>query len=128
MNITAPLSLCKVYFRPMPGQPGEELVNRAKEVAQRCGLEFIHECAGQPVYTDPNSEFVRETLTLAGGSQSKTVSYGTDGAMFSELKNILVLGPGSIQQAHTDDEWISLDQLEKGTQLFERLFRRWCVQ
>ena len=79
------------------------------------------------MYTDPNSEFVRETLTLAGGSESKTVSYGTDGAMFSELKKILVLGPGSIQQAHTDDEWISLDQLEKGTQLFERLFRRWCV-
>ncbi len=128
VNITAPLSVCKVYFRPMPGQSGEELVNRAKDVATRCGLEFIHECAGQPVYTDPNSEFVRETLTLAGGSRSKTVCYGTDGAMFSELKNILVLGPGSIQQAHTDDEWISLDQLEKGTQLFEQLFRRWCVQ
>jgi acetylornithine deacetylase len=128
VNITAPMSLCKVYFRPMPGQSGDELVNRAKEAARQCGLEFIQECAGQPVYTDPNSQFVRETLTLVGGTKSNTVCYGTDGAMFSELKNILVLGPGCIQQAHTDDEWISLDQLEKGTQIFERLFRHWCVQ
>ena len=43
------------------------------------------------------------------------------------MKQILVLGPGSIQQAHTDDEWISLDQLKRGTDLFEKLIRRWCL-
>ena len=48
--------------------------------------------------------------------------------MFTELKQILVLGPGSIQQAHTDDEWISLEQLSLGTDLFKRLIDRWCLQ
>ena len=48
--------------------------------------------------------------------------------MFTELKQILVLGPGSIQQAHTDDEWISLDQLNRGTDVYERLVRRWCLE
>ena len=47
--------------------------------------------------------------------------------MFTELNQIVVLGPGSIQQAHTDDEWIALDQLSQGTALFEQIFRRWCV-
>ena len=128
VNITAPVSICTVYFRPMPGQNPEELVSRAKAAAERHGLEFRLECSGQPLYGDPKSEYVNETLKIVGKPQSQTVSYGTDGVMFTELKQILVLGPGSIQQAHKDDEWISLDQLQQGTEVFGRLFRRWCVQ
>jgi acetylornithine deacetylase len=127
VNITAPQSVCTVYFRPMPGQNGRELMERARCAAERCGIEFLPDCSGEPLFSDPNSDFVRETLKVTGHARSKTVSYGTDGVMFSELKQILVLGPGSIQQAHTDDEWISLDQMRQGTDLFERLVRRWCL-
>lgn len=127
VNITAPLSICTVYFRPMPGQNAEELVARAKTAADRFGLDFRLECAGQPLYADPESDYVCQTRHVVGESRSKTVSYGTDGVMFSELKQILVLGPGSIQQAHRDDEFISLDQLSLGTDIYERLFHRWCA-
>jgi len=128
VNITAPKSFCTVYFRPMPGQDGYELIERARTAAQRFGLEFHLECSGQPLFSDPHSDYVQETLKVAGESRSKTVSYGTDGVMFTELNQIVVLGPGSIQQAHTDDEWIALDQLSQGTALFEQIFRRWCVR
>jgi acetylornithine deacetylase len=128
VNITAPRSVCTVYFRPMPGQQPEELVNRARLAAERCGLEFHLECQGQPLAGDPQSEFVRETLKISGESHSKAVSYGTDGVMFTELKDIIVFGPGSIQQAHRDDEWISLEQLDRGTELYGRLVQRWCIQ
>ena len=128
VNITAPLSVCTVYFRPMPGQNAQELVDRARTTADRLGLEFRLECAGQPLYADPTSEYIRDTLRVTGETESKTVSYGTDGVMFSELQQILVLGPGSIQQAHRDDEFISLEQLHRGTDTYERLFRRWCAQ
>lgn len=127
VNITAPVSICTVYFRPMPGQNGHELIDRAREAAARCGLEFRLECSGQPMYADPNSDYVQQTLKIAGATRSKTVCYGTDGVMFTELKQLLVLGPGSIEQAHTDDEWISLDQLQKGTDLYERLITHWCL-
>ena len=127
VNITPPLSICTVYFRPMPGQDSASLIARSRSIAEQCGLEFHLECAGQPLSGDAHSEFVQETLKVAGASRSKTVCYGTDGVMFGELKQILVLGPGSILQAHTDDEWIALEQLEKGTQLYEHLFRRWCL-
>ncbi len=126
VNITAPRSICTAYFRPMPGQDGNLLVERARLAAEKCGLEFHSECAGQPLYGDPSSEFISESVAIAGGFRSRTVCYGTDGVMFTELRQILVLGPGSIQQAHIDDEWISLDQLERGTQLFSKLFQHWC--
>ena len=128
VNITPPRSVCTVYFRPMPGQSGQALVERARTVAERCGLEFQFECSGEPLSGDPQGEFVRETLKIVGGDRSKTVGYGTDGVMFTDLKQILVLGPGSIQQAHTDDEWISLEQLSHGTEVYEKLIRRWCIQ
>ena len=127
VNITAPRSVCTVYFRPMPGQDADGLVRRVEAVAQRWGLDFTWECRGLPLYGDPSSDFVQETLRIAGRNKARTVGYGTDGVCFTELKQILVLGPGSIQQAHTDDEWISLDQLAAGTDIYERLLRRWCV-
>jgi acetylornithine deacetylase len=128
VNITAPESVCTVYFRPMPGQYGDMLVKRAELAAQHCGLDFNWECRGLPMYGDPSAEFVRETLRVAGRDKARTVAYGTDGVCFTELQQIVVLGPGSIQQAHTDDEWISLDQLANGTDVYERILRRWCVE
>ena len=42
------------------------------------------------------------------------------------LEKLLVFGPGSIAQAHTHDEWIALEQLERGTEMYARLIRHWC--
>ena len=126
VNITPPQSLCTVYFRPMPGQNPDLLIERAKQVAEDCGIEFeIHACA-HPLYIDPDSEFVKDVLQLADKQQPRTASYGTDGAMFSEMKKLVVFGPGDIAQAHTHDEWIDLNQLERGTELYAAAIRRWC--
>ncbi len=126
VNITPPQSICTVYFRPSPGQDGEVLMARARAAAERFGLEFKRGHSGRPLYVDPHSEFVRQVLHLAGKSAPRTVAYGTDGTMFGELENILVLGPGDIAQAHTHDEWIELAQLEQGTALYVRLIEHFC--
>ena len=65
-------------------------------------------------------------LELAGRQKPKTVSYGTDGTMLTALKKLVVFGPGDIAQAHTHDEWIELEQLERGAEMFDRAIRRWC--
>lgn len=126
VNITPPQSVCTVYFRPMPGQDADSLVARAKQAAERCGLEFRQAAGGPSLYVDPESPFVQETLQLAGRTKPQTVPYGTDGVMFGELTNLVVLGPGDIAQAHTHDEWIALDQLDQGTTLYARMIERFC--
>jgi len=80
------------------------------------------------LFTDPECNFIAELLAVADKPSSQTVSYGTDGSCFTELKDIAVLGPGDIRQAHTDDEWIDIQQLKDGTLLYEKLIRRWCVE
>lgn len=126
VNITPPQSVCTVYFRPMPGQDGGILLERARKAAEEHGLEFAVPVNGDPIYTDPKSDFVNEVLQIAGRDQPTTVSYGTDGAKLTALEKLVVCGPGSIAQAHTHDEWIALEQLEKGTDLYSQLIRHWC--
>ena len=126
VNITSPQSVCTVYFRHMPGQDEQILIDRARRAAEANGLEFEVRVHGSPLYTDPNSSFVQEVLQLAERAAPKTVAYGTDGAKLGALENLLVFGPGSIAQAHTHDEWIALEQLERGTEMYARLIRHWC--
>ena len=126
VNVTAARSVCTVYFRPAPGQSADTLIERSRRAAEQCGLEFELLAAGNPLYVDPESEFVREVLSLTGTREPQTVCYGTDGAVLTDLQNLVVLGPGSIDQAHTHDEWILLDQLERGSQLYAKLIRHWC--
>ena len=48
--------------------------------------------------------------------------YGTDAAAIAASGvPTVVFGPGSIRQAHTADEFIEVDELQRGTDLFYRI-------
>ncbi len=126
VNITPPQSICTVYFRPMPNQKPQVLVERARAAAQRCGLEFEQTWAAPPLEVDVDSDFVTQTLAIAGKTTPRTVCYGTDGTQLTALKQLVVVGPGNIAQAHTADEWIDLKQLERGTEFYSRCIERFC--
>jgi len=125
-NITAPQSVCTVYFRPMPGQNVEPLLERARSAATRLGIQFQITAQYPPFYRDPQSPFIRELLQLSGRSQPRTVCYGTDACVLTDMEHLAVLGPGSIAQAHTHDEWIAVEQLEAGTELYYRIIEYYC--
>lgn len=55
-------------------------------------------------------------------SQLVGVPFGTDAWVLDAMGiPTVVFGPGSIDQAHTDDEWIDLGQLERATEIFYQL-------
>lgn len=66
--------------------------------------------------TSPDSEIVR-LLTRAASARIGEVStlgvpYGTDASKLDRVGiPAVVFGPGSIDQAHTEDEWVMLDQV-----------------
>jgi acetylornithine deacetylase len=61
-----------------------------------------------------------ETIRRLGGpGQCIGVPYGTDApAFFPQGIPTVVFGPGSIEQAHTADEWVAIDQLNAATEIF----------
>ncbi len=126
VNITAPRSVCTVFFRPMPGVDHGPLVERARAAAERQGLDFEPLLRGVPLDTDPSRRVVRELLEVADRDHPRRVAYATDACMFTELEELVVFGPGDVAQAHTTDEWIDLSQLERAADLYTALIERWC--
>ena len=127
LNITPAQSICTVSFRVMPGQDPDVLIERARSAAKRCGLEFEVRIRSKPLYVDPKSDFVGELVRLPGTSAPRTVPYATDASALTDLEKLVILGPGDIAQAHTHDEWVAQEQLERGTELYAGLVRHWCA-
>lgn len=126
-NITAPLSVCNINYRPMPGDDPQVWIGRARDAAEKYGLAFDLFINADPVRTPPDAEIIRAALEITGDSKPHTVAYGTDAAEFSKHMETVIIGPGSILQAHTVDEWMALDQFEKGSSIFSRFVDRFCV-
>jgi acetylornithine deacetylase/succinyl-diaminopimelate desuccinylase-like protein len=71
-----------------------------------------------PLETNPKLPLVREFLRSVGQTRPAGVDFFCDAAVLSRggIPSV-VFGPGDIAQAHTTDEWISLDSLERGKNL-----------
>lgn len=123
VNVTPGESVAWVSLRPMPEIDGEDLIQQVRERAESLGLIFRRIESGPPLWVDPAAECVQRMCQLAGG-EPRTVCYGTDGGEFGNLQNRIVFGPGNIAQAHTTDEWISLEQLRRGVQQYRAVIRR----
>ncbi len=64
-----------------------------------------------------------QAIGLPGGKIG--VPFGTDAAAFAAAGvPSIVFGPGSIDQAHTADEWLALDQLESASEALYQFGRR----
>ncbi len=125
-NVTASRAVCSVNFRPMPGVDHQPVVQRVCTLAKMSGLKLELNDYGGPLWTDPDSEFVQQALQLVHRKQAKTAAFGTDGGVLTELTDKIVCGPGSISQAHTKNEWIGLEQLHRGTEIYAKMIQHWC--
>jgi len=62
---------------------------------------------------EEKSEAVNLICNLTGDNSRDAVSFGTEAGLFQELGiSTVVCGPGSIEQAHTIDEYVSYDELK----------------
>lgn len=84
--------------------------------------EVIGEVAGlEPM--DRNA--IRDLVAgLLGANGADVVPFGTEAGLFQEMgMSVVVCGPGSIDQAHKPDEFVSLDQMSSCLDMVERLTR-----
>jgi acetylornithine deacetylase len=61
------------------------------------------------------------------GHQRGAVCFGTEGPFLQALgMETVIMGPGSIDQAHQPDEYLDLDSAEQAVDLASRLIHRFC--
>jgi acetylornithine deacetylase/succinyl-diaminopimelate desuccinylase-like protein len=76
-----------------------------------------------PLDTDPDDEMIRRILPATAGLD--VAPWFCDACVFAQKGMAAVaLGPGSITEAHTNDEFIRVKDLEGGTAMFRRLLER----
>ncbi len=79
-----------------------------------------------PFETKQEDEFVQDAMDLTRQSEADGMRAYTDGSVFARHIHtpIIILGPGSMAQAHVDDEFISTVQLTESVKLYSELLRR----
>lgn len=127
-NVFAAKTVCHICFRTMPGDQSQTLVDMISEKARNHGLEVTSTQINQPFYVDPASEVMRLASEVTGGRTPETVPYGTDAIQFRDNPiQLVILGPGSIEQAHTVGEYVEISQLYEAVGVYSRMIERVCM-
>jgi len=121
--------------RLLPGEQAMEGYRKVVEFVRAYpGIDFEveHEepyLKGVPLGDEQNGALADRLASvvggLYGGCEKVGVPYGTDASKIA-LAGIpaVVFGPGSIDQAHTADEWLALDELDKASEAIYQFIRR----
>jgi acetylornithine deacetylase len=128
-NMIAPTTELRFGFRPLPSQSIDELHAQFKMMAAVAALAEYEETFRGPalpagdVATAENRRLeARDLADALGLPIGNAVDFWTEAALFSAAGlTALVYGPGDIAQAHSADEWVSLDQLATVSSTYQRL-------
>jgi acetylornithine deacetylase len=124
-NVTTSLAESVQFLRTMRGVDHGPLVDEMRAIAEKNGLEFHEKPGVAPWSVDPASPWIVKMLEIVEKQRSETVCFATDGGVLQRLKRMMICGPGSIEQAHRNNEWIALEQLYRGVAIYEQAFRYW---
>ncbi len=129
-NVVAPEAELAFGMRPLPSWDIDEIHEEMKQlVARECLLSYEETFRGPALPAGVGdtvesklaaAESLRDRLGLAVGA---AVDFWTEASWFSSAgMSALVYGPGSIAEAHSPNEWVSLAELEEAAQTFRRIF------
>ena len=127
---------CELHLdiRPLPGMELESLRAGLKARLERrlagtgLTLELRSLFDGIPAMeTAASASIVRAAESLTGHS-AEAVAFGTEGPYLNALgMETVILGPGSIDQAHQPDEYLEQTQIDPAVRLVRDLVLHFCV-
>ncbi len=127
---------CEMHFdlRALPGMNNDdlhaELEQRLKPLAQQLKINISLRALIkniQPFEQPRHSELVKFAEQLTG-HRAESVAFATEGAFMRQLgMDTIVMGPGSIDQAHQPNEFMALDQVQPAVNIFKQFIGRFCL-
>ena len=108
--------------RTIPGETDESVKKEMKNLFRKLKIKSPEFSATRsvpcpPLDTDPSLPIVQSFLKASNRRRTIGVPYFTDASPISMGGTpALVYGPGNIAQAHSKNEWVSLEEVEKAEQ------------
>lgn len=128
-NMIAASATAAFNLRTPPGSDQDAIVDALVNLAHDehvAGLELPFQAPPLPV-AERGEAALQEATAFAAEyalELSDPVDFWTEAALFSAAgMDALVLGSGNIEQAHTADEWVALDQLDKLHDIYTGMLR-----
>lgn len=127
---------CDLEFdlRALPGMSNETLMQEisallpALERKTHTSIELTSLFPDVPSFFTPKDSDLVQTCERLTGHQADTVAFCTEGPFLNQLgMETLVLGPGSIDQAHQPNEFMALDQIAPMQSVLKSLIQRYCL-
>ena len=128
---------CELHIdlRLLPGMQistlRNELHERINKTIERLGItcKFESLFEGVPPFETPHDS----KIVLLASEQTRkspvSVTFSTEAPFFNSMgMETVVLGPGSINQAHQANEYISLPSLDPATEILKNMIHTICVQ
>jgi len=106
------------------------LEEMAAEVAESRGLGVSTQTFGDgmPAMDTAEASEIAQYLTHLTGKKTGSVAFGTEAPYFNAMQTeTIVIGPGSINQAHQPDEFLPLAQIDPTIKMLESLVERFCL-
>ncbi|QXI09679.1 acetylornithine deacetylase [Pseudomonas zeae] len=99
-----------------------EVLPRMRAVSAQSDIRFSALSAYPGLATDAQSQAAELISAFCGSTDFGTVAFGTEGGLFDAVGiPTVVCGPGSMDQGHKPDEFVSLDQLQACNEMLQRM-------
>lgn len=122
-------------IRPLPGMSLEDLelmlLNYLGDISREYpgSVEIRTLYPGSEAFAGVRDSGWTKLVESLSGQQAEVVNYATEAPYINKLGcQTLVLGPGSINQAHQPDEYLAMDQLKPTVELLKQLIYKACIQ
>ena len=124
-----------VDFRIVPGMDRNAAIGEVFAGIAALGLEVEHsdfQCFAPALSTSPANPLVRQALAFCGEELGRPLApagapYGSDACFMPHGNPAIVLGPGSIDVAHSIDERVPLAEVIQCARVYRKLMaHEWC--
>ena len=94
----------------------EKLIPNMQKISKDTNIYFEEKISYPGLLIESDAKLVKFIKKLLKNENHKKVVFGTEGGLFQKKLNLptVVCGPGNINQAHKVNEYITIEQLEKG--------------
>ncbi|AZF11271.1 Acetylornithine deacetylase [Pseudomonas sp. R2-37-08W] len=100
----------------------QQVLPRMQAVSKQSSIRFTELSAYPGLVTDEHSQAAQLIASFCGSSAFGTVAFGTEGGLFDAVGiPTVVCGPGSMDQGHKPDEFVSVEQLSGCDAMLRRM-------
>lgn len=135
-NIVPDTCSVQIDIRTLPGQNHGHIAGGIEGIFSklskqkpdfRAELKILRDVAA--LATDPDCEFVGQIKKLINRNEVKAATFATDAPFIAELNvPVVIFGPGRPELCHGPDEYVEIEDLQKGIDFYKKIILHFLAE